>query len=108
MPKKRRITYATAVILLAICRGHRYGFAIMDATGLPDGTIYPALRRMEASAMLSAGWEDIEEARGAGRPARRYYELTKGGLAALDEAAKRFPGLHRLIPSEGDSELAPA
>jgi hypothetical protein len=40
-------TYPTAAVLLAIVHGHRYGFDIMDATGLPDGTVYPILRRLE-------------------------------------------------------------
>ena len=33
-----RLTYLTGVVLAAIEAGHRYGFDIMDATGLPDGT----------------------------------------------------------------------
>lgn len=37
------LTYPTAAVLLAIQRGHRYGFDIMDATGLPDDTVYPIL-----------------------------------------------------------------
>ena len=41
------LTYPTAAVLLAIESGHRYGFDIMDVTGLPDGTVYPILRRLE-------------------------------------------------------------
>ena len=41
------LTYATASVLLAVRSGQRYGFEIMDATGLPDGTVYPILRRLE-------------------------------------------------------------
>jgi DNA-binding PadR family transcriptional regulator len=41
------MTYPTAAVLMAIRHGHRYGFDVMDATGLPDGTVYPILRRLE-------------------------------------------------------------
>lgn len=109
MAKKRRITYATAVVLLAVQRGHRYGFDIMDATGLADGTIYPVLRRMEEAGHMAADWEDAEEARSAGRPSRRYYRLTPSGLEVLRDALERFPALVRLFPgAEEDAELATA
>ena len=48
---------ATAAVLLAIRSGHRYGFDIMEATGLPSGTVYPALRRLEAAGCLTSEWE---------------------------------------------------
>jgi DNA-binding PadR family transcriptional regulator len=47
------LTYPTAAVLLAIRSGHRYGFDIMDATGLPDGTVYPILRRLERRGVLA-------------------------------------------------------
>jgi len=109
MPGECRITYATAVVLLAVHRGHRYGFDIMDATGLADGTVYPVLRRMEESGHMAADWEDAEKARAAGRPSRRYYRLTDSGLAVLREALERFPMLVRLFPgAEEDPDPAPA
>ena len=52
------LTYPTAAVLLAIRSGHRYGFDIMDATGLPDGTVYPILRRLERRGVLRGDWED--------------------------------------------------
>ena len=29
----------------------------MDTTGLPSGTVYPALRRMEAAGLIDSAWE---------------------------------------------------
>jgi len=40
------LTYATTLILKTIAEGRPHGFEIMDATGLPSGTVYPALRRL--------------------------------------------------------------
>ena len=52
MAKQVRLTVQTALVLQALEKGFRYGFDIMDASGLPDGTVYPALRRLEAAGML--------------------------------------------------------
>ena len=92
-----RLTYLTGVVLAAIEAGHRYGFDIMDATGIPDGTVYPALRRLEGGGYLDARWEDRGEAADHNRPARRYYRLTADGRALLEEALQRFPGVGRIF-----------
>lgn len=97
MRKKIRLTYPTALALAAISEGYRYGFDIMDATGLPDGTVYPILRRLEGRGQLVGSWEHEQEAFREGRPARRYYELTEAGETALAEALDRFPRLRSLI-----------
>ena len=98
MRGKPQITYVTGVVLQCIARGYRYGFDIMDASGLPDGTVYPALRRLEAAGYLGASWEDVEVARSEGRPARRYYDLTAEGQRALGTARERFPALRAGFP----------
>ncbi len=95
---KIMLTYPTAMALAAISHGHRYGFDIMDATGLPDGTVYPILRRLEGRGCLVGRWEDEEAAYREGRPARRYYELTAAGLEALTAALQRFPRMAELFP----------
>jgi len=84
------MTYVTATILHAVASGYRYGFDIIDATGLPGGTVYPALRRLEDAGHLSASWESERIARAEPRPPRRYYELTRAGRAALADAARRY------------------
>lgn len=91
------LTYPTALVLVAIRHGHRYGFDVMDATGLPDGTVYPILRRLERRGVLAGQWEDEARARAEQRPARRYYRLTAVGEEALAEVMDRFPALGRLF-----------
>ena len=61
-PRKLSLTYASGVVLTCIARGYCYGFDIMDVSGLPDGTVYPALRRLEEAGYLDSQWEDEEEA----------------------------------------------
>jgi DNA-binding PadR family transcriptional regulator len=97
------LTYATAAVLLAVRGGHRYGFDVMDATGLPDGTVYPILRRLERRGVLAAAWEDEAAARAEQRPPRRYYRLTPLGEQALAEVTDRFPALARLFDADPET-----
>ena len=93
-------TYPTAAVLLAIRAGHRYGFDVMDATGLPNGTVYPLLRRLERRGVLTGVWEDEAKAHAENRPPRRYYRLTAAGEAEMAEVAARYPALVRLFGGE--------
>lgn len=86
-----RLTRPTALVLLALARGLRHGFDVLDATGLESGTVYPILRRLEDGGYVRSRWEPVREARDAGRPPRRYYELTGLGADAVREARQRHP-----------------
>jgi DNA-binding PadR family transcriptional regulator len=90
------VTYPTTLVLQAISDGVRYGFDIADRTGLQTGTVYPALRRLESLGYVRSNWESEKIARREQRPARRYYEITRLGSQALDDALKRFEALGRL------------
>ena len=81
-----RMTLATTLVMQAIGAGHRHGFEIVDVTGYPTGTVYPALRRLERDGYVRSHWEAEGTATREGRPARRYYELTASGVMALDAA----------------------
>ena len=89
MPE-RYLSLSAAAILQAIDRGFVYGFDVMDATGLPSGTVYPALRRMEAAHLITSRWESAARAPRDQRPARKYYELTPSGEIARKAASERY------------------
>lgn len=93
------LSYASASILLAISSGYRYGFDVMDMTGLPSGTVYPALRRMEQAGYVSSKWEKEAIAQKDQRPPRKYYTITRAGETSLDAAVKRYPLLEHVIPN---------
>src|ERR687892_452285 len=84
------LTYPTTLVLHALANGVRHGFDVIDATGLPSGTVYPILRRLEREALASASWEDAAIAHEEQRPPRRYYELTPAGKAVLATALARY------------------
>jgi PadR family transcriptional regulator PadR len=87
---KTYLSYSATAILQAVGNGYQYGFDIMDMTGLPSGTVYPALRRLEDTDLVVSKWEKHQIAQRELRPPRKYYELTKNGEEALAEALKRY------------------
>lgn len=99
MARQPRLTHVTALILQAIDAGFFYGFSIMDMTGLPSGTVYPAMRRMEEDQLIRSRWERQAIADQEQRPPRKYYQLTMAGRTALEASRKRYPLIERLIPS---------
>src|SRR6476646_10647093 len=70
------LSYSATAILQAVANGYQYGFDIMDVTGLPSGTVYPALRRLEDGGLVISKWEKHQIAQKELRPPRKYYELT--------------------------------
>jgi DNA-binding PadR family transcriptional regulator len=92
-----KLTYPTALVLQALARGSHYGFDIMDATGLPSGTVYPILRRLDREGLLQSAWEKQADAQKEQRPPRRYYDVTPAGLALLADAAERYRVLDQAV-----------
>lgn len=103
-----RLTRPTALVLLALSRGLRHGFDVLDATGLESGTVYPILRRLEDGGYVRSRWEPVREAREAGRPPRRYYELTGLGAEAVREALRRHPDAAAVLTPGGGLRPRPA
>src|ERR1044072_6306060 len=98
MSPKPYLSYSASVILQAVANGYRYGFDIMDITGLPSGTVYPALRRLEEMGLVASKWEKQAVAQKEQRPLRKYYEVTRDGKEALAEAVNRYPLPGPLLP----------
>ena len=84
------LSLSATVVLQAVANGYGYGFDVMDTTGLPSGTVYPALRRMEAAGLVRSKWESAAAAQREQRPTRKYYDITRSGQLALAEAADRY------------------
>jgi PadR family transcriptional regulator PadR len=102
MPKS--LSIAALTVLHAVARGTSHGFDIIDGSGLPGGTVYPALSRLERDGLVTSSWENADAAHREGRPARRHYQVTRVGLSTLNDALKR---IHALKPVRG-SQTAPA
>jgi len=79
------------LLLSVLSRGPGHGYEVITrlkersdgAFALPEGTVYPALHRLESAGLLASSWDVV-----AGRR-RRIYHLTLAGEAALaDQAAQ--------------------
>jgi DNA-binding PadR family transcriptional regulator len=87
---RRFLTFASAAILNAVSNGYSFGFDIVDATGMPGGTVYPALRRLEEAGYLTSTWEKERVAHAEARPRRKYYDVTRAGREVLSDALSRY------------------
>jgi transcriptional regulator len=75
-----------ALILAVLATKPLHGYAILEelkrrsggALALPEGTVYPALHRLERSGLLESSWSD-------GARQRRVYRLTARGRRDLGE-----------------------
>jgi DNA-binding PadR family transcriptional regulator len=85
-----------ALVLSSLKRGEAHGFEILrrlEEAGegvlkLKEGSLYPALYRLEAAGMVKGQWEDpLSQRRG---PRRRTYQLTAKGRKRLEEARGEF------------------
>ena len=101
----RDLSVAAMAILGAIADGTAYGFDLMDRTGLPSGTVYPALARFERDGLVRSGWEDARRAQREKRPPRRYYEITAEGARTLKDALDR---VRAIAPSRRWRQASPA
>ncbi len=102
-----RLTIPVAKVLSALLAepgAPRYGLDLMRLTGLPSGTLYPVLHRLQDAGWLAADWEDVDPVT-AGRPARRYYRLTGEGIRS---ARLALAELRALVPSEPAGGADPA
>lgn len=98
MGAEAKLSHTAAMILRAISAGYVYGFSLMEMTGLPSGTVYPAMRRLERDGLIQSKWEAESIAISEQRPPRKYYKMTRAGKAVLDASLKRYPLLEKLIP----------
>ena len=89
----RRLSITAVSVLRAVADGFEYGFDIIDKTGLPSGTVYPALSRLERDGYVQSAWEDDRHAHREGRPARRNYQITASGVRVLDDSLTYYRSL---------------
>jgi DNA-binding PadR family transcriptional regulator len=79
------------MILSALERSEAHGFEVLrrlEAAGcgllhLKEGSLYPALYRLETAGLIKGKWEDSVGERC--EPRRRVYSLTRRGTRRLDE-----------------------
>src|ERR1700731_47950 len=88
------------LILKVVALGPVHGYAITqrlqqvsrDVVQVPQGSLYPALHRLENRGLLAADWNETESGREA-----KFYSLTRKGKAQLEAEAKSWARLTQAI-----------
>jgi hypothetical protein len=62
-------------IMLEDAMAWHYGLFLSDRAGVSDGTVYPALARLEADGWVESKWDE-SGSKGEDHPRRRLYKLT--------------------------------
>ncbi len=90
-----------ATLLLGLLREREmYGYQIAselrerggDSLSLSEGSLYPALHRLEADGLIKARWQVVESNR-----TRRYYSLTGNGRRQADARVAELQRFARLM-----------
>ena len=82
--------HLATLVLSVLAKGEAHGYEVLrriESAGsgtleLREGTLYPALYRLEQAGLVAARWESENETRRG--PRRRIYRLTSKGKAELD------------------------
>jgi PadR family transcriptional regulator, regulatory protein PadR len=86
--------HADLLVLAALAAGPAHGYAVVEtvrersagAFDLAEGTVYPALYRLERQGLLASAWSDVEARR------RRIYRLTRRGRSELAQKRSDWRG----------------
>ncbi|MFC1923829.1 PadR family transcriptional regulator [Chloroflexota bacterium] len=101
---------STETLLLSLLKNQpMYGYQIIKELEkrsrgyfkFKEGTLYPALHRLEASGMIQGSWERLPNGQ-----ERRYYHLTEKGLQRLDEKLAEWQGFSAAISSVTNPTVA--
>ena len=92
MNPERLKGHLDGLLLAVVADGPAHGYAVITelarrsagAFDLPEGTVYPALHRLERQGLLASDWA-VEGGR-----RRRVYRLTAAGATALSEATTEW------------------
>ena len=100
MPKDTLHGTLDALVLKTLTFGPRHGYAIVrwigeqtrDALQVEEGSLYPALYRMERDGWIEAEWGTSELGRKA-----KYYNITEKGRRQLRTETKEFAAFVKAI-----------
>jgi PadR family transcriptional regulator, regulatory protein PadR len=88
------------LVLKTLSRGPQHGYGIAthiqavsdDALRVEEGSLYPALHRMEQTGWIAAEWRITENSRRA-----RLYRLTRAGWKRLNEEQEKWERLTKAV-----------
>lgn len=89
------------LLLSVLAEGPAHGYAVIESLGqrsggafdLPEGTIYPALHRLEEQGLLSSHWEAM------GGRRKRVYQITSRGQQVLERRRDEWQRFSQAVNS---------
>ena len=99
--KRELLKGSTDSLLLCLLNSHQmYGYQIIKELGkrsdgyfqFKEGTLYPALHRLEKTGLVRGKWEKLP-----GGQERRYYYITEKGQEALSERLAIWRGFAEAV-----------
>jgi len=87
------------LLLSVLANGPAHGYAVIETLrqsssgifDLPEGTIYPALHRLEKQSLLSSDWTEESGRR------KRIYKLTAKGKQALSQRQQEWKSFSKAV-----------
>jgi len=87
------------LLLSILAEGPAHGYAVIETLrqrssgtfDLPEGTIYPALHRLEKQSLLSSDWTEESGRR------KRIYKLTAKGKQALSQRQQEWKNFSKAV-----------
>ena len=98
---KELVGASTGLLILKVLADRsNYGYEIVkqvnetadDFFTWQEGTIYPALRKLEKDGLLRSQWESADNNR-----KRKYYYITAKGREAIKEGTREWKGFYQLV-----------
>jgi PadR family transcriptional regulator, regulatory protein PadR len=88
-----------SLVLAVLASAPAHGYAVIEELKsrsggtfeLPEGTVYPALHRLERAGLLQSAWDDAEGRR------RRVYRLTRRGRTHLERRKRDWLEFSRAV-----------
>jgi len=102
MERDLRKGSSKVLILNMLSEGPMYGYQIAKELkrrsdgyfSFKEGTLYPALHRLEKDGLLRSEWQIVEKG-----PSRKYYHLTEEGRKVLADSTKEWTAFSRRLLS---------
>ena len=100
IPKDLVAASATPIVLSILSQGESYGYAIIQQVrGLSDGEmewtdgmLYPVLHRLQHQGLVRSRWATSDTGR-----KRKYYQLTRKGVRALQDSQDQWRIVHSTL-----------
>lgn len=97
------------ILLSIIASKDMYGYEMVqvlkqssdEAYSMSEGTLYPALKRLETQGTIISYWHEQENSR-----PRKYYSITEDGQKALESKLKDWQQIHALITKWNKPDVA--